>query len=101
MSAEDWVAQVRDTLECFDATQHTLSNVIIKPDTDVATSDVTMVARHSFGGEFQLLGGYYNHRLVRHGERWTITACRLVITWEQGDRALFARARQAGVRAVG
>ncbi len=101
MPADDWVAQVRDTLACFDATQHSLTNIIVRLDADIATTDVTVVARHSFGGELQLLGGFYVHRLVRQGALWKIVACRLVITWEQGDRALFARAHARGIPAIG
>ena len=42
--------------------------------------------------------GTHRDRLVRTEAGWKIAACQLVITWEEGDRALFERARAAGPR---
>lgn len=98
MSADDWVAQVKDTLAGFDATQHNMTNPVVTLNGDEATIVVYVVARHYFGGEMQTLAGFYTDRLVRTGAGWKIAACRLVITSEQGDRALFDRARAAGPR---
>ena len=98
MPADEWVASVRDTLACFDATQHTMSNHVITLHGDHAEIVAHMSAQHSFEGEIQTLSGFYTDRLVRPGAGWKICACRLVITMEQGDRALFARARARGPR---
>ena len=99
MQADEWVASVRNTLACFDATQHNLTNHVITLDGDSATAVAHMVALHQFEGELQQLGGFYTDRLVRVGNGWKIVACCLVITWEQGDRGLFARAQARGPRA--
>lgn len=99
MAADDWVASVKATLACFDATQHTMSNHVITLDGDRATIVVHMNALHYFEGEVQQLGGYYTNGLVRTSDGWKIASCRLVITWEQGDRALFHRAAARGPRA--
>ena len=99
MSADEWVIAARDTLACFDATQHNLTNLVITLDGDRATAVVHMVATHYFDGEVQTLGGFYTHGLVRGDDGvWRIAACRLVITWETGDRALFGRAAARGPR---
>ncbi len=99
MAADDWVAAVRDTLACFDATQHMITNHVIAVEGDEARITAHMVAIHVLGSEVQVLGGYYAHRLRRAGTGWRIHACRLVVTWEQGDRGLFDRARARGPRA--
>ena len=93
MPADDWVAMVRETLSGFDATQHNITNHVITIDGDVAEITAYLVVWHSFEGELQLLGGYYAHRLFRDPDGWKIDVCTLVITWEQGDRALFDRAK--------
>jgi len=96
MDADAWVASVIATLACFDATEHSIVNHVIALDGDRATLTAHMVARHVFEGEMQQLGGYYEHQLVRVGDHWKIAACRLVIQWELGDRALFERAARRG-----
>lgn len=98
MPAEDWVAEVKDTLGCFDATQHNITNPVITLDGDEATVTAYIVARHHFAGEMQTVAGFYTHRLVRTDAGWKIAACTLVITWEEGDRTLFERAHAAGPR---
>jgi len=98
MTADAWVKSVRETLACFDATQHTMSNHVIVLSGDRATITVHMNALHYFAGEVQQLGGFYTHQLRRGQEGWKICACRLVITWEQGERALFERAAARGPR---
>ena len=94
--ADDWVASVRETLAPFDATAHTITNHVITLDGDSATITGHMVALHYLEGETQELGGFYTDRMVRAGEDWKIVGCRLVITWERGSRALFARAKTRG-----
>jgi 3alpha(or 20beta)-hydroxysteroid dehydrogenase len=96
MTADDWVASVRDTLACFDATQHTMINHVISLDGDTAQLVTQMSAAHYFEGELQILAGFYTNRLRRSGQCWKITACNLVITMEHGDRGLFARAHARG-----
>lgn len=102
IAADEWVAMVHNTLACFDATQHTLTNLVITLDGDRARCVAAMTARHylveSGIGTSQLLGGFYTDDLVRTASGWRIAACNLVITWEEGDRALFERAQALGVR---
>jgi hypothetical protein len=61
-----------------------------------------MTARHNLMvdgiAESQTLGGYYTNRLRRMASRWKISACALMITWEEGDRSLFEKAAALGPR---
>jgi hypothetical protein len=101
--AEEWVSMVRSTLACFDSTQHTFTNLAISLDHDTANCIVNMTARHTLivngMAESQTLGGYYTNRLHRTASGWKIAACALMITWEEGDRALFEKAAALGARA--
>ena len=101
-AADAWVAAVKDTLACFDSTQHTMSNLAIHLAGEEATVVASMTARHHLmvdgKREFQLLGGYYTDRVVRVHGGWKIAGCALMITWEEGDRGLFEKARAMGPR---
>jgi len=97
--ADAWTAAVKGTLAPFDATQHTMSNLAITLDGDAATCIAHMTARHVLGAEAQTLGGYYTNRFARTADGWKIVGCTLMITWEEGDRALFERASALGPRA--
>lgn len=94
MRADDWVERVRRGLSGFDATQHNLTNLVFAIGGTTARCVVNMIATHRLGDEFQRLGGFYTHRLERAGEGWRIAGCTLTVTWEEGDRALFARAAE-------
>ncbi len=107
LKADDWVANVRDGLSGFDATQHLSSNHVHTIEGDEATCVSYMVAlHHLLDGDTRLmhgLGGYYANRLRRGPGGWTIHACALTVTWEMGDRGLFqiAGRRWADRRAAG
>lgn len=96
--ADLWVETVKSTLAPFDATQHAFSNPLVTLHGDSATCVTTMTARHVLGEEAQILGGYYTERMDRTATGWKIAACGLKITWEEGDRDLFARAAALGPR---
>jgi hypothetical protein len=76
-----------------------MSNHVITLSGDRATIVVHMNALHFFEGDVQQLGGFYTHGVVRTQEGWRIASCQLIITWEQGDRALFDRAAARGPQA--
>ena len=101
-AADAWVAAVKDTLACFDSTQHTMSNLAISLAGDEAICVASMTARHNLivdgRREFQILGGYYTDRMVRLRDGWKIAGCALMITWEEGDRGLFEKAHAMGPR---
>ena len=100
--ADDWVARVSGTLSLFDATQHVLSNHRVLLDGDRATCIVYMIANHHFvtgdAREMHSIGGFYTDQLVRTAEGWRVNAVKLTVTWEMGDRGLFERAAERGIR---
>jgi hypothetical protein len=96
MAADEWVRMVKQALACFDATQHNMTNHVITVEGDKATAAVHMVAHHIFDGQIQRLGGFYTNGLVRQSDGWKIEACRLTVTWVEGDRGLFERALARG-----
>ena len=103
IEADDWVARVGNTLSAFDATQHVLTNHRVFLNGDEATCVAYMAAHHHFvsdTGERQMhsIGGYYTDHLVRTPEGWRIDAVKLTVTWEMGDRALFAQAAERNRR---
>jgi hypothetical protein len=103
MPADNWVISVSKSLAPCDATQHRMTNIDITLDGDRATLLTHMTARHMFEldgkKEFQTVGGYYHHDLVRTADGWRISKMKLVITWEEGDPNLFARAAERGPQA--
>ena len=107
LRADDWVANVRDGLSGFDATQHISSNHVHTVEGEAATCVSYMIALHHIveGDRRQMhgLGGYYTNRLRREAAGWIIHACKLNVTWEMGDRSLFqvAGQRWAARRAAG
>ncbi len=102
LAADDWVARVGETLSAFDSTQHLLSNHRITLDGGEATCVTYMIALHHLVTgdlrEMHAIGGFYTNRLKRTSEGWRIAACTLTVTWEMGDRGLFSRAAERGVR---
>jgi len=97
-SADAWAAGVRDGLSGFTATQHTLSNHVVTLRGGEATCVTYMQALHFLDveghGEIQSLGGYYTNHLRRTANGWKIYSCTLTVTWQAGDRGLFALARE-------
>ena len=96
MAADDWVAGVRAALEPFDATQHVLTNFAVAVNGDNATCTCYVSAHHHLVTgdlrEMHSIGGYYIHKLERNGTGWLIHETQLNVTWEMGDRGLFALA---------
>ena len=129
---DDWMAAVRESIVCFDATAHVLTDHVITLDGDRATAVAHMTATHyleahlglqsgsgkvlvhgapALGsdtgavgngrliGEIHMIGGFYTGQLVRAGDRWKIAEWTLMVTWEQGNRSLFEKAKALGPRA--
>ncbi|MDB5479937.1 MAG: SnoaL-like domain protein [Caulobacteraceae bacterium] len=93
LTADEWVAGVREGLSGFDATQHISSNHVHTIEGEAATCVSYMVALHHLVEDeqrlMQGLGGFYTNRLRREAGAWKIHACTLTVTWEMGDRGLF------------
>ena len=96
VAADAWVAGVKAALTPFDATHHASTNHVVTIDGDRARCVSQMMALHHLvtgdAREMHAIGGYYTNSLVRTEEGWKIAVCALTVTWEMGDRGLFARA---------
>ena len=93
MKADDWVEGVKSTLSGFDATQHVSTNHVHEIAGNEATCVSYMMALHHIVEDaerkMQAIGGYYTNKLRLGPNGWRIYACKLTVTWEKGDRALF------------
>lgn len=91
-SADAWVDRARALFPGLDASQHAMFNSAVSGEGDELTVRSSMRAEHFLDGDRYTLGGHYVHRLRRDGQRWRITAVTLSVAWEEGDKALLARA---------
>ena len=98
MSADEWTAQLVDVFAGMESSQHSMSNPRVEIDGDTARCVMYMQAEHYLkndqGGDFQTLGGYYTNDLVRVGDEWKVTAVKLTVLWERGNRHIIANADQ-------
>ena len=98
MTGDQWAEAVQAMLPGFDATQHVLTNFVIDLDGDEATAAVYMKAEHfianSSGDNSHTLGGFYVHKMKRHGEDWKIHATTLNVTWSRGNRDVYRLATE-------
>ena len=110
LAADLWVDNVRRLNGSFDATQHISANhQIVFDGDDRATCLSYMQAQHYFRPETMAehgqgdavnwctLGGHYTNELRRTDDGWRIQRCQLTVTWETGNRAVFAIARAIGM----
>tara|TARA_A100001037_G_C14968011_1_gene552403 strand:+ start:92 stop:550 length:459 start_codon:yes stop_codon:yes gene_type:complete len=98
-SAEDWVTQVRSTIEGMDATQHLMSNHLYAVDAESARGTTYIqavhVCRNDWGGDTYTIGGYYEVEMSSTPSGWRISRYTLQCTWHEGDRhVLRAAARR-------
>jgi len=98
--ADEWVAQVRSTIEGMDATQHLMANHLYTVEGDGArgTSYIQAlhVCRNDWGGDTYTVGGHYEVEMARAAGEWRIARYALVCTWHAGDRhVLKAAARRS------
>ena len=98
-AGDDWVAQVRGTIQGMDATQHVMSNHLYEvTDTRAhGTSYIQAVhvCKNEWGGDTYTIGGYYEVEMLKLLGGWRIRNYTLCCTWHQGDRhVLKAAARR-------
>lgn len=95
MAADDWVGRARRLFPGLDATQHLLTNAWVRADGDGVLAQTSMRADHFLDGARYTLGGHYLHRLRRRQEGdWVIDGVTLVVTWQEGDKAMLAVAAE-------
>ena len=113
LSRDVWVDNVRRTNGSFDATQHQMTNHMVRrlnPSDQVrrAVCITELRAQHWFsqdtmkrlghGGETNWceLGGHYTNEIILDGDVWRITSCQLTVRWQTGSMAIFDLARAIG-----
>ncbi|MGQ4809946.1 hypothetical protein NKDENANG_03388 [Candidatus Entotheonellaceae bacterium PAL068K] len=97
--ADELVTQWSNFLTGFDTTHHLVTNHTITAFTDTtATGQADFQATHRIDKALWVLGGRYNYKFVKSGDRWVVTSITMTATWETGDRALV---QQASERAKG
>ncbi len=106
MAADLWVDRAKGLFPGLDASQHSLSNPAIEIDGDTASATMYLVAEHFLtndqGDNSYTIGGYYSDSLVREDGVWRISAKRLTVTWNRGNRhVLTLAAARAAERAAG
>ena len=91
---DEWVANVRQGLSGFDATQHLTANHLIEVEGNEARCTSDVQASHRLGDQRVVLGGWYDTSLRRTEGGWKIRSSTLHVTWREGSEALFAEAAQ-------
>ncbi len=104
MRADDWVTQCRVLFTGLDASQHVMTNPLVKVDGDRARCRMYMTADHYLandqGGDRYVIGGYYDDRLVRTGAGWLLEAVTLTLLWQRGNRHILELAAVKGAAVV-
>jgi hypothetical protein len=93
--AADVVNSWKGVLPGFDATQHLVTNHVVRASGGSATAQADFVATHRIDRDLWTLGGRYDYTLSKLQGRWVVTGMTMNWSWETGDRAaLLQRASQ-------
>ncbi|MGH8875608.1 MAG: nuclear transport factor 2 family protein, partial [Acidimicrobiia bacterium] len=89
-SPEEFIAVVRQALGPMTATMHTIGNVLIEVDGDVAASEAYAVCSHRFPAEDggvrdMTVGIRYVDRMERRAGQWRIARRTVVWEWSRLD----------------
>jgi hypothetical protein len=80
---------VRPSVEPLDATQHMLTNFLVKLDGDAATFQCYVQAQHirqdASGGHLFTVGGPYDNGAIRTPDGWRMDRFRFTATWTAGN----------------
>ena len=96
-SADNFVSEVKEGHRGIDGIQHVTSNHLIELEVSSAFCECNYIASHSIrSADEELLwslGGRYDYRLIRTGEGWKISQCKIYVAWSSGDRQKFVTAQ--------
>lgn len=99
-SSDVWAASCEVVATGFAGQQHLITNRLIELNGDSATASAYLLNINHFRAEdmdgYTRLGGFYRMGLVRRDGSWKISAIRLDIAWDEGDRGLYGLAYQRG-----
>ncbi|MBF2075173.1 MAG: nuclear transport factor 2 family protein [Synechococcales cyanobacterium C42_A2020_086] len=83
---EQWATFFAET---FNATQHLVGSHVVTISGTTATCLSNFQAHHTYldtSKGIWVLSGYYEHDLVRNGNRWQVNRMKMTWTWEEGTR---------------
>jgi len=105
MTADDWVAGLRPLFTGLAATQHTMTNPLVRLRGDEADVTMYMQAHHVHDpnnpASWFTIGGYYDDTLVRtNSGGWLLTGVTLTVLWRSGDPTIMEAARADGTTAL-
>ena len=96
-SADNFVSEVKEGHRGIDGIQHVTSNHLIELEVSSAFCECNYIASHSIrSADEELLwslGGRYDYRLIRTGDGWKISQCKIHVAWSSGDRQKFVTAQ--------
>ena len=82
----------RQALTPMSATQHLISNVVVRLDGDQAEASCYLQAQHvktgTLGGDSLIIAGRYDDKLIRTTAGWRIRERRLEQIWTAGNPAV-------------
>ena len=82
----------RSALGPLSATQHLISNVVVRLDGDRAESTCYLQAQHvktgTPGGDNFIIAGRYDDQLIRTSDGWRFRERRLTLIWTSGNPAV-------------
>jgi hypothetical protein len=103
MTADEWVAGVRQLFTGLAATQHSMTNPITSIDGDTAACRMYVRAHHVYDADdpasWYTIGGYYDDTLVRSADGpvgWLLTGVTLTVLWRRGDPRIMSLAAADG-----
>ncbi|MDH6574756.1 nuclear transport factor 2 family protein [Kitasatospora sp. MAP5-34] len=95
LAADDLIAAWRGLLSELTATQHLLTNHLVRTDGDTAVATADFQATHllpnALGGPMWTLGGHYRFTLRRSAAEWRIDGLTMTAVWAEGNRQILER----------
>jgi len=83
MSADAWADQALSLVSGFEATQHMITNHVIRIEGDRATCVAYVKAQHYNPDNVWTVVGYYTNTLERTAEGWKISRLKLTPMWQR------------------
>jgi SnoaL-like domain len=105
VSADAWLARVKPVFTGLAATQHTMTNPIVRVDGNRASCTMYMQAFHALEPATVVpttdensftLGGYYTDTFILTDGRWLVNGVTLTVLWRRGNESIMATAAQRG-----
>ena len=93
-SPQALMTQWAGVLPGFEQTRHTIRNIVVNSNSQTATATADVVADHWVGDLFWQVKGAYRYKLVKHADRWLISAHQFNLKEESGTRDVFSLATE-------